>query len=175
MQAMAQPITNSPSPPEVPPTSLKERLAMRIGTGYREQVIGKNRMQKVISRLSASCGLLSLSHVLRTHLPELATLVENFQAREVSVKLLRCVPVLLLLALSFLLACQKPNTPASSTDNSNQAATGGAAGTATGSKTEAKKPGAEPVVVPAGTHISVRLGETLSSKSSQAGQTFSAT
>jgi len=92
---------------------------------------------------------------------------------EVSVKSLRCIPVLFLLVLSFLLACQKSNTPASSTENPNQAATGGAAGTASGGKPEAKK--SEPVVIPAGTHISVRLGETLSSKSSQAGQTFSAT
>ena len=93
---------------------------------------------------------------------------------EVSVKRLTCVPVLLLLALSFLLACQKP----SSTENPSQAAAGGAAGSATsasGNKGEAKKSAAEPAVIPAGTHITVRLGETLSSKSSQAGQGFSAT
>jgi len=92
------------------------------------------------------------------------------------VKLLRSVPVLLLLAMSFLVACQKPNTPASSTDNPNAAASGGAGGAATGgTKSETKKPSAQPTVIPVGTHVTVRLGETLSSKSSQAGQAFSAT
>jgi len=94
------------------------------------------------------------------------------------VKPLRSVLVLLLLILSFLLACQKSNTPATTTDNSNPAAGGaasGATGGSAGTATEAKKPAPEPLVIPAGTHITVRLGETLSSKSSQAGQEFSAT
>jgi len=93
----------------------------------------------------------------------------------VTVKPLRSVPVLLLLILSFLLACQKSNTPATTTDNSNPAAGGAPSGATGGSATEAKKPAPEPLVIPAGTHITVRLGETLSSKSSQAGQEFSAT
>jgi hypothetical protein len=38
-----------------------------------------------------------------------------------------------------------------------------------------EKPKPEPVVVPAGTSLTVRLGQTLSSKTSQAGQTFLAT
>lgn len=81
------------------------------------------------------------------------------------------VTVLSLLILGFLLACQKPNTPATSTDNSS--ATGGAAGgAAAANKPEAQK---GPLVIPAGTNITVRLGESLSSKSSQAGQGFSAT
>jgi len=89
------------------------------------------------------------------------------------VKSLRCVPVLSLLILSFLLACQKANTPASSTDNASSGAAGGGASGAGGNKAEAKKAG--PLVIPAGTHIVVRLGESLSSKTSQAGQGFSAT
>ena len=90
-------------------------------------------------------------------------------------KPLRSVPVLLLLVLSFLLACQKSNTPASSTDNSNSAANQTPGGSAGAARPEAQKPAPEPLVVPAGTVITVRLGEALSSKSSQAGQEFSAT
>lgn len=90
-------------------------------------------------------------------------------------KSLRSVPVMFLLVVSFLLACQKANTPASSTENPNAAA-GGAAGSATGAnKSEAKKPAAQPLIIPAGTHLTVRLGEALSSKTSQAGQGFGAT
>ena len=92
-------------------------------------------------------------------------------------KSLRRVPVLFLLVLSFLLACQKSNTPASSTDNSSSAPSGGTGGNASAAggaaKPEAQKP--EPLVIPAGTMITVRLGESLSSKTSQAGQEFSAT
>src|SRR5579864_4165895 len=39
---------------------------------------------------------------------------------------------------------------------------------------EAKPAPAQPIVVPAGTVLTVRLGEPLSSKESQAGQTFTA-
>jgi hypothetical protein len=83
------------------------------------------------------------------------------------VKSQRCVHVLMLLVLSFLLACQKPNTTATSSEGPG--APGGSAG-----KAEGKKAAAEPIVIPAGTVITVRLGESLSSKSSQAGQGFSA-
>ena len=44
---------------------------------------------------------------------------------------------------------------------------------AAGSK-EMAAPAPQPIVVPAGTVITVRLGETLSSKESQAGQAFTA-
>ena len=81
----------------------------------------------------------------------------------------RCVHVLLLLVLSFLLACQKSNTPASSSEGS--AGGGGASGS---TANEGKKVAAEPRGIPAGTVITVRLGESLSSKDSQAGQGFSA-
>ena len=87
-------------------------------------------------------------------------------------KLQRCVHVLMLLVLSFLLACEKPNTTASSSEG--PAASGGGTGAGSASKTEGKKVAAEPVVIPAGTVITVSLGESLSSKSSQAGQGFSA-
>lgn len=93
----------------------------------------------------------------------------------------RCVLVLLLFILSFLLACQKSNTPASSSESP---ATGGAASGSSGSTgnqgktagtTEGKPVAAQPTVIPAGTIITVRLGEQLSSKDSQDGQGFSAT
>lgn len=91
-------------------------------------------------------------------------------------KSLRSVPVLLLLALSFLLACQKSNTPATTTDNSSSSSSSGGANTGGASEAkEAKKPAPEPLVIPAGTTVTVRLGESLSSKTSQAGQGFSAT
>ncbi len=67
------------------------------------------------------------------------------------------------------------NQPASSAApaaGSNSAAAG------TSQKAAREKPAAEapkPVVLPAGTVITVRLGEALSSKTSQAGQSFSAT
>lgn len=83
----------------------------------------------------------------------------------------RCVHVLLLLVLSFLLACQKSNTPASSSEGP---AGGGASGSSGSAGNEGKKVAAAPLVIPAGTVITVRLGEQLSSKDSQAGQGFSA-
>src|SRR5215471_17112411 len=133
---MTQPIKNSPSPPELPPTSLNVRFSM------------VRAYQRVTAPLSKFLTLkwqnaLQRSNNQVLYLREETTLVENFQAMEVSVKRLHCVPVLLLLALSFLLACQKP----SSTENPSQAATGGAAGSATsaaGTKGEAKKSAAEP-------------------------------
>jgi 3D (Asp-Asp-Asp) domain-containing protein len=92
------------------------------------------------------------------------------------VKFQRCVLVLSLFVLSFLLACQKSNTPASSSEGP---AAGGSASSSSGStgsegKTESKKVAAEPLVIPAGTVITVRLGDRLSSRDSQAGQEFSA-
>ncbi len=76
-----------------------------------------------------------------------------------------------LFALSFLLACNKSTSPASS--DSSSAATGGGGGTPDkGTETKAV---AQTITIPVGTEITVRLGETLSSKSSTAGQSFSAT
>jgi hypothetical protein len=88
--------------------------------------------------------------------------------------------VVALLALCFVLGCaSKPATPASSTDNPN-AANGSAGNDAAGSKAAngkpvASKPVIQTVTIPAGTVISVRLGEALSSKSSSSGQGFAAT
>jgi hypothetical protein len=88
--------------------------------------------------------------------------------------------VVALLALCFVLGCaSKPATPASSADNPN-AANGGAANDAAGSnsangKPVASKPVIQTITIPAGTVITVRLGETLSSKSSSSGQGFAAT
>lgn len=97
---------------------------------------------------------------------------------EVRVKSLRRVPVLLLLILTFLLSCQKSNTPASSTSNPSSTPTSSSSSSPTDAgtaKPEAAKPAPEPLVIRAGAMITVRLGEALSSKTSQAGQGFSAT
>jgi hypothetical protein len=90
--------------------------------------------------------------------------------------------VVVLVALCFVLGCSSnPSTPASSTDGSNaangsSAASGGVNGSKTGdNKSVASKPVKQNITIPQGTQITVRLGETLSSKSSSAGQGFSAT
>jgi hypothetical protein len=95
------------------------------------------------------------------------------------------VHALAILVLVFALGCaNKSNPPTSSNENPNAAPAGSpGAGSSAGSgsgpqassapATEAEKqPPA--MVIPAGTTIIVRLGETLSSKTSQAGQSFSA-
>lgn len=84
--------------------------------------------------------------------------------------------IIALLALCLVLGCGKSNTPATSTEN-NPNAGAGSEGTAAGGKNSAgaKTAASEIVTVPAGTVVVVRLGETLSSKDSQAGQGFSAT
>jgi hypothetical protein len=92
----------------------------------------------------------------------------------------RILYVVALFALWFVIGCaSKPATPASSTDNPNASgdnAAGGTAGSKSASgKTSASKPAPQTVTIPAGTVITVRLGETLSSKDSSAGQSFSAT
>lgn len=81
----------------------------------------------------------------------------------------RLLYVVALFAMSFLLACgSKSNTPATTTD---------AAASANGSSANAADAKHEntAIVIPAGKAIVVRLGETLSSKDSQSGQSFSAT
>jgi hypothetical protein len=87
--------------------------------------------------------------------------------------------VVALLALCLVIGCaSKPATPASSTDNPNASgdnAAGGAAGSKSADKSAASKPAPQTITIPAGTVITVRLGETLSSKESSAGQGFSAT
>jgi hypothetical protein len=87
--------------------------------------------------------------------------------------------VVALLALCFVIGCaSKPSTPASSTDNpdaSGDNAAGGTAGSKSAGKSAASKPVPQTITIPVGTVITVRLGETLSSKDSSAGQSFSAT
>jgi len=93
--------------------------------------------------------------------------------------------VVALLALCLVLGCSsKPSAPASSTENPNAAggsasgggsAGGNAASGSASSKPAATKPVKETITIPAGTVITIRLGETLSSKSSSAGQGFAAT
>ena len=96
----------------------------------------------------------------------------------------RVLFVLALFALLFVLGCSsQPPAPATSTDNSNAAGgstpggTGGASGAkAAQNKAGENKPAARPAItIPEGTVVTVRLGETLSSKDSSAGQGFSAT
>ena len=88
-------------------------------------------------------------------------------------KATRLLHVVTLLALCLALGCNKESTPASSTDNSSAANSGGASGGA--KKGGEAKPARQAITIPEGTVITVRLGETLSSKESQAGQGFSAT
>ena len=85
-----------------------------------------------------------------------------------------------LLALVLMMGCSKSATPATSTDNNPGAtgasSSGASADTKSAANNDAQKPApAETITIPAGTTIMVRLGETLSSKTSQAGQDFSAT
>lgn len=93
-------------------------------------------------------------------------------------KAIRMLYVVALLALCLVLGCSgNQSTPASSTENPNGG--GSAGGKATGGsasgKSAASKPVKETITIPAGTVITVRLGETLSSRSSSAGQGFAAT
>ena len=104
----------------------------------------------------------------------MAGMVENFPVQEVSVKSLSYVSVLFLLALTFVLGCQKTDNSQTNPDNSAGGSAAGAKGAGDKSNAEARKT-AEPAVIPAGTVIAVRLGESLSSKTSQAGQGFAAT
>jgi hypothetical protein len=90
------------------------------------------------------------------------------------VKASRLLFFVALLALCFSLGCSNSqSTPASSTDNSN---TPGGASNAKNNAADARegKPVREAITIPQGTVVSIRLGETLSSKSSSSGQGFSA-
>src|ERR1700675_383902 len=68
------------------------------------------------------------------------------------------------------------NNPAggdNATSSSNNSGGGAMASRRGTSEAKPRAEMAQPIVVPAGTVITVRLGETLSSKASEAGQTFS--
>jgi hypothetical protein len=90
------------------------------------------------------------------------------------VKAIRIVSIVALLALCFALGCSSnPSAPASSTENANGSAASNSANNSGGAAES--KPVNETITIPAGTPLVVRLGDTLSSKSSAAGQGFSAT
>ena len=90
-------------------------------------------------------------------------------------KAIRLLCVVALFALSFVLGCSSnPSTPSSSTESPNAQSGGSAAGGA-GSGAKEAKAVKQTITIPEGTIITVRLGETLSSKSSSAGQGFAAT
>jgi len=86
------------------------------------------------------------------------------------VKSIHSLQLAVLLALALIVGCAKSETPATSTENNAASADSGAAGSAA---TAAKAQ--ESITIPAGTTVVVRLGETLSSKQNQAGDSFSAT
>src|SRR5436305_14189761 len=82
--------------------------------------------------------------------------------------------ILTALIVALMLGCsQSSNTPASSTDNSK--ASNSNAANSGGASAKKTVPAEKAVTIPAGTVVTVRLAETLSSKTSQAGQGFSAT
>lgn len=103
-------------------------------------------------------------------------------------KAYRLLFVVVLFTLCFVLGCNhSPSTPATSADNSSAANGGNSAGGGSGSSggnaaqgssssREAKeRPARQSITIPEGTVITVRLGETLSSKTSNAGDGFAAT
>lgn len=84
--------------------------------------------------------------------------------------------VSLLLVLTLTACSSKPSDSAANTADQNAATPGqGEAGGATGSSARGRGAAAQTVVVPAGTSLTVRLGESVGSKISSPGQSFSAT
>jgi hypothetical protein len=91
--------------------------------------------------------------------------------------------ILILLLIFFISCTKKPEQPTTTSDQNQPAGTESAK---TGTGTESMKPGtagtperkpeaAKPLVVPAGTVITVRLNDAVGTKISQSGQTFTAT
>lgn len=92
------------------------------------------------------------------------------------VKRIHSVYMAALLTLALIAGCAKSSTPATTTDNNAASTDNNAGGTAANGKSASAKPAAEEtVVIPAGTTLMVRLGDTLNSKESRAGDSFSAT
>jgi len=90
------------------------------------------------------------------------------------VKSIRVLSVAALFALSIAIGCSgSTGTPASSTENAGSG--GGSAGSGGSSSKAAKKEPAKPIVIAEGTAITIRMGETVNSRDSSAGQGFSAT
>jgi hypothetical protein len=93
-------------------------------------------------------------------------------------KATRLLCVIALLVLGLVLGCNSsPSTPAPSADNANPANGGTAAGGSGASVQPVKetKPVREAITIPQGTVITVRLSDSVSSKTSNAGDGFSAT
>jgi hypothetical protein len=105
---------------------------------------------------------------------------------------MRLTALALALSLSFgLLGCNKPAAPADSTsstaspssnssstsggNSSNPANSGAGSAMSNTAMSNMKPEAAKPLVVPAGTVLTVRLGQSVGSKISPAGQTFTAT
>jgi len=75
-----------------------------------------------------------------------------------------------------LAACNKPaNQPSDTGATDNNAAPSAQKASPTRTRQEAEKPKPAPIVVPAGTTLTVSLGQSVGSKISQPGQSFSAT
>ena len=90
------------------------------------------------------------------------------------------IPAFVLTLALFLAACEKKSTEEQAPPEGNQPATTSSPGAAAGGRESAMKQAEAkatpaPVVVPSGAVLTVRLGETLSSKTAEAGQGFSAT
>jgi hypothetical protein len=84
--------------------------------------------------------------------------------------------VLLGLALALSVGCGlKPGSSGSSSDNSAAPGSGASAGASSGAASATAKSTPQPIVIPAGKVITVRLNEGLSSDHSQPGQGFAAT
>jgi len=87
--------------------------------------------------------------------------------------------VLLACALLIVNACNKPNTSDQNAPQSTASTSSGPMADSSGAQASAppavEAPETPPPVVPAGTSLTVKLGQALGSKSSQAGQSFSAT
>lgn len=91
-------------------------------------------------------------------------------------KRIHSISIAALLALALIAGCAKSSTPATTTDNNAASSDNNAGGTAANGKSSSAKPAAEEtVVIPAGTTLMVRLGDSLSSKDSRAGDSFTAT
>jgi hypothetical protein len=85
------------------------------------------------------------------------------------VKAIRVLSIAALFALCAIGCSSNPGTPASATENPGAGGSGGSA-----TKTAKKEP-VKPIVIAEGTAITIRMGETVSSKNSNSGQGFSAT
>jgi hypothetical protein len=88
----------------------------------------------------------------------------------------RALYVLSIVLLFTLVACSsKPADTASNSVSNTPASSDADGGNAAGSSAETKAPAPQPVIVPVGTTLTVRLGQSVGSKISSPGDSFSAT